>query len=249
MSKYNIGDQVRIINHRGEGWNTFGMMDKFMGKVLTIMDVEEYPEADDSLYTMEECPMFVFSNSDIVELVSSPADIKPTEPKSDKPEFKVGMKVRIKGDEEDRTMRLDGKIGVILEVCEGDCLVAVETVTSPFGGWMVWNKNMTPVEETESTDTTTTTNNTKEENDMNTTETKKVAMADAPLAFQIELAEITAEFTDKVLKLADKYNVDRREVMKLAAHAVNKTANDEFFWSVVVPMQEAANKARERACK
>ena len=176
MSKYNVGDQVRIINHRGKGWNSFGMMDKFMGKVLTIMDVEEFPEADNALYTMEECPMFVFSNEDIVELVSSPADIKPTEP-------------------------------------------------------------------------TKSVNNTEEENDMNATENKKITMKEAPFTFQLELAEITAKFTDEVLKLADKYNIEQRDVMKCAAFAVTKSAEDDFFWDFIVPMQEIANKAREKACQ
>ena len=72
MSKYNVGDQVRIIDHRGVCWNTKGEMDKYMGKVLTIKSIKG------SLYYMEECPQWLWTDDDIVELVSSPADIKPT---------------------------------------------------------------------------------------------------------------------------------------------------------------------------
>lgn len=176
MSKYNVGDQVRIINHRGKGWNSYGLMDKYKGKVLTIMDIEEFPEIGNSLYTMEECPMFVFSDEDIVELVSSPADIKPTEP------------------------------------------------TKPA-------------------------NNTEEENDMNATETKKIKPIDAPFEFNEELATITAFFTDEVLKVADKYNLDQREVMTIAAKAVTHSAEDDFFWDFIVPMQAISNKMREKTRK
>lgn len=248
MSKYNIGDQVRIIDHRGAGWNSYGLMDKYKGKVLTIVDVDEFPEVNNSLYTMEECPMFVWADEDIAELVSSPADIKPTEPtKPAKPEFKVGMKVRIKGDKSDCTDHLDNEIGVIIEVHEDDCLVKVDAIPSMFGGWGVWNYNMTPVEETETTTNTTTT---KEENDMNTTtENKKVALVDTPMEFNEELSAIVAKFADDVLALADKFNTDRRETLTLTAKTVTHSAEDDFFWDIIVPMQEITKKMREKTHK
>lgn len=58
-------------------------------------------------------------------------------------EFKVGMRVRIKGDSEDYTEHLDGKIGTIHHVCCDDCLVEIDEVPYPF---FIYNHNMTPVE-------------------------------------------------------------------------------------------------------
>lgn len=61
--------------------------------------------------------------------------------------FKVGMKVRIKGDEDDDTTHLDGKIGTIIEMrtrehYDDDCRVSVDGEIR----W-IWNSNMTPVNE------------------------------------------------------------------------------------------------------
>lgn len=173
MSKYNVGDKVRIINHRGMCWNSEGLMDKYCGKVLTIMDVEEF-EGDEALYTMFECPTWAWNNEDIAELVDS-------------------------------------------------------STTNPV------NTTTTTEEETEMKTETTTTN--------------KVALPDAPMDFSLEMARITSEFTDNILKLADKFNVDRRETMGLVAKTVNHTSEDDFFWDFIVPMSELANKVRERACK
>jgi hypothetical protein len=38
MARYRVGDKVRIINRRGCGWNTEGLMDKWMGKEMTIKE-------------------------------------------------------------------------------------------------------------------------------------------------------------------------------------------------------------------
>lgn len=254
MSKYNVGDQVRIVNKRGWGWNSDGEMDKFMGKVLTISKVEDYGEINDALYTMEECPEWAWSVSDIAELVSSPADIKPTEPtKPCEPEFKVGMKVRIKGDKSDETDHLDNEVGVILEVREKDCKVEVDAIPNVFGGWLVWNYNLTPVEKAETpanhdNHTNHNTDDTKEENTMNTTtENKKVALIDTPMEFDEELAAIVANFTDDVLALADKFNTDRRDVLSLTARTITHSAEDDFFWDFIVPMQEMTKKMREKS--
>ena len=36
MAKYKVGDKVRIVDHRTDNMNTFGEMDKWLGKVMTI---------------------------------------------------------------------------------------------------------------------------------------------------------------------------------------------------------------------
>lgn len=39
MAKYKVGDKVRIVNHRTDHMNSFGKMDKWLGKVMTIRDL------------------------------------------------------------------------------------------------------------------------------------------------------------------------------------------------------------------
>jgi hypothetical protein len=51
--------------------------------------------------------------------------------------FKVGDRVRIKGDASDYTDHLDGMIGTIAYVCIDDCYVDVNN-----GRWIIWNYNM-----------------------------------------------------------------------------------------------------------
>ena len=36
MAKYKVGDKVRIVDHRTDNMNSFGEMDKWLGKVMTI---------------------------------------------------------------------------------------------------------------------------------------------------------------------------------------------------------------------
>ena len=146
MSKYNVGDQVRIIDHRGACWNSRGEMDKYMSKVLTIED--EYS----GVYTMSECPNWRWTDDDIAELVSSPADIEPT--------------------------------------------------------------------------------NGSESND-------KTDMHDAPIEFNLDMAKVISDFVDNVLDTADKYNIDRREVLTVAAKTLEHTYLDDFFWNAIVPLNDA----------
>ena len=58
--------------------------------------------------------------------------------------FKVGDRVKIKGDITDFTDEFDGKIGIIKKVQPRDCYVEIpgEDYT-----WAIWNWNMTPVSE------------------------------------------------------------------------------------------------------
>lgn len=56
--------------------------------------------------------------------------------------FKVGDKVRIHGDKSDYTEELDGLIGTIIRAYNKDCVVMVADFDNPFGGWMIWNRNM-----------------------------------------------------------------------------------------------------------
>lgn len=168
MSKYNVGDKVRIVNERGFGWNFDGEMDEYRGKVLTVSKVECPTWDGNALYTMEECPIWAWSNEDIAELVYS-------------------------------------------------------STTNP-----VNTTNTTTDEETEMKTETTTTN--------------KVALPDAPMEFSLEMARITSEFTDNILKLADKFNTDRRETMGLVAKTITHTSEDDFFWDFIVPMQDILGK-------
>lgn len=47
--KYKVGDKVRIVKKKtGIGWNSYGYMDKWLGKVMTIRDI------DDTSYRMFE---------------------------------------------------------------------------------------------------------------------------------------------------------------------------------------------------
>jgi hypothetical protein len=55
--------------------------------------------------------------------------------------FKIGEKVRIKGDPIDTTDHLDGKTGIVRVVRENDMLVDVGSL----GHWMIWNHNARPV--------------------------------------------------------------------------------------------------------
>lgn len=245
MSKYNIGDKVRIISKRGMCWNSEGLMDRFCGKVLTIMDVDG--EDDDALYTMFECPDWSWDDDDIAELVEAASK---TEVKPDKPNFEVAMRVRIKGNALDATGHLDGKIGTIVAIHEKFCRVKVDDCPNMFGGWCCLHENLTPVnEDTTTTNTTTTTEEETEMKETTTPTTNKVALVDTPMEFNIEMATIIADFTDEILALADKFNTDRRETMELVAKTVTHTATDDFFWDFILPMQELTNKMRDKAGK
>lgn len=56
MGKYNIGDKVRIIDKwdGNHGQNVHGKMDKWLGKVMTIREVEISCYGDDDVYYMDE---------------------------------------------------------------------------------------------------------------------------------------------------------------------------------------------------
>ena len=48
--KYKVGDKVKIVSEKtGDGWNSHGEMDKWLGKVMTIREITE-----DDCYLMEE---------------------------------------------------------------------------------------------------------------------------------------------------------------------------------------------------
>lgn len=48
MSKYRVGDKVRIVDHRTDNMNPLGEMDKWLGKVMTIRGLDWFG------YRMEE---------------------------------------------------------------------------------------------------------------------------------------------------------------------------------------------------
>jgi hypothetical protein len=58
---FNVGDKVKIINHRNWWWNIEGEMDKYMNKVLTI------GECECESYTMKECPTWAWAVEDFVQ--------------------------------------------------------------------------------------------------------------------------------------------------------------------------------------
>lgn len=76
MSKYNVGDKVRIVSKRGDCWNMRGLMDHWCNKVMTILEV------DGGLYRMVEDQHenggsgWLWGNDDIVELVKDKRDEK-----------------------------------------------------------------------------------------------------------------------------------------------------------------------------
>lgn len=59
-------------------------------------------------------------------------------------EFKPGDIVKIKGDHEDFTITLDGLYGIVTEVADEDCEVAVYSpIAKQILYWDVWKRNMT----------------------------------------------------------------------------------------------------------
>lgn len=62
---------------------------------------------------------------------------------SEERKFRVGDKVRIKGDKEDYTDHLDGMTGTVVGVNEDDCFVTVGNKPFPY---IIWNYNMELVE-------------------------------------------------------------------------------------------------------
>lgn len=61
LNDYSIGDKVRIVENRTDTMNIGGLMDEYLGKVLTVKHVIY------TAYVMEECPRWVFSDKDIEE--------------------------------------------------------------------------------------------------------------------------------------------------------------------------------------
>lgn len=39
--KLKVGDKVKLKNRRGKGWNSDGMMDKYIGKIVTVSDIHQ----------------------------------------------------------------------------------------------------------------------------------------------------------------------------------------------------------------
>ena len=67
-----VGDKVRIISERGGCWNPDGLMDKWMGKVMTIAKIDDL-----GCITMEEDERWLWCIEDIAEIVKD-EPVKPT---------------------------------------------------------------------------------------------------------------------------------------------------------------------------
>ncbi len=61
-------------------------------------------------------------------------------------EYKVGQKVRIKGDADDFTDFLDGEIGTIVEVDENNVRVIFDSAVSSYD-WYIWKSNIIEIVE------------------------------------------------------------------------------------------------------
>lgn len=64
-------------------------------------------------------------------------------------QFNVGDRVIIKGDSSDFTDALDGRMGTVVQVRSGDCLVMVDDDIMPMIPWCVWKYNLSKVIEGE----------------------------------------------------------------------------------------------------
>ena len=94
MAKYNVGDKVRIVSERGEGFNRDGLMDKYLGAVITIRETNAF--GFDEFYRMEEDKSENFGHGwlwDEDYIVGLVDDV--TEVKEDAPKYKVGDRVII----------------------------------------------------------------------------------------------------------------------------------------------------------
>lgn len=103
MSKFNVGDKVRIRSTRGDGWNSEGEMDKWCGKVMTIREIIG------CFYSMEEDKLehngmgWCWSEDDFVEKIETP-----------KCKFKVGDYVI--GNYNDYWVTNKGWIGRVVQI-------------------------------------------------------------------------------------------------------------------------------------
>ena len=60
--------------------------------------------------------------------------------------YKVGQKIRIRGDRNDYTDHLDGKVGTIIAVDEDDVVVIFDSEVSLYD-WCIWKRNIIEIVE------------------------------------------------------------------------------------------------------
>ena len=70
--KLKAGDKVKLKNRRGKGWNSDGMMDKYMGQIVTVSGIQKGLFCDG--FTIKEddgrgFPRWVFNSEDIEYVV------------------------------------------------------------------------------------------------------------------------------------------------------------------------------------
>lgn len=74
---YKVGDKVLLVNKRTNKWNSYGLMDKYLGKVVTISDIQVNFFGDICFEIAENNPgkdgwnkKWIFYQKDIVKKVS-----------------------------------------------------------------------------------------------------------------------------------------------------------------------------------
>lgn len=68
--KIKVGDKVLLKNKRGKNWNREGLMDKYMGKVVTVLSFIPYT-CDGSFYIEGDSNCWRFNIDDIEKIVTN----------------------------------------------------------------------------------------------------------------------------------------------------------------------------------
>lgn len=157
--------------------------------------------------------------------------------------FNVGQKVRITGKKTNFTMKIDGKIGTIVGGLDENGYYCVDVEGLPTivsEGWYVEEDQITPIEGVEANAA-----NAAEKEVKETKETRKSLGKAKSLELAFDMAEVTASFMHDIFEIADKHNIYRKEVLDSAIATLTRSSEDDFFWEVVVPAQEAVNALEE----
>lgn len=98
--KVKVGDKVRLVDRRPQGWNHDGEMDCFLGKVVTV---KRFLYSTYTLFAIEENPKWTFHVNDVVEVITVS-----TEPE---------LHITVKGRETIGVYKHDGKTDKAVAKC------------------------------------------------------------------------------------------------------------------------------------